>query len=350
MSPNIVTNSGNPVTSLISFPFKSPKRLANTKLLNRDEWLQVRQQGIGSSDAAAACGLNPYMSMLELWMIKTGRMQPEQAASLNTATAKAYAPLYWGNKLEPLIAEHYQNLTGSKVRRVNGVLQHPDADKSFMLANLDYSVVGSDEVQILECKSVGQWGVKQWQQGIPLYIIIQVQHQLAVTGKQAAHVCVLLCGHEAKLFKVERNEMVIASIIAAERSFWSYVQNDMPPMVDGSESAARSLAKLYPEHDPANSINFTDLPDIDALFDQLLHTGALIKQHQDDFNALKHRIQALMKNSYRAVFKHGSITWKKSKDSTVLDQTALLKDKPELLEQYQTIRQGSRRFMIYADQ
>ncbi|WP_218665777.1 YqaJ viral recombinase family protein, partial [Acinetobacter sp. Colony158] len=22
-----------------------------------------------------ACGLNPYMSMLELWMIKTGRMQ-----------------------------------------------------------------------------------------------------------------------------------------------------------------------------------------------------------------------------------------------------------------------------------
>jgi predicted phage-related endonuclease len=34
-----------------------------------------RKQGIGSSDAATACGLNPYMSMLELWMIKTGRMQ-----------------------------------------------------------------------------------------------------------------------------------------------------------------------------------------------------------------------------------------------------------------------------------
>jgi predicted phage-related endonuclease len=29
---------------------------------------------IDSSDATA-CGLNPYMSMLELWMIKTGRMQ-----------------------------------------------------------------------------------------------------------------------------------------------------------------------------------------------------------------------------------------------------------------------------------
>ena len=51
------------------------KRLANTKHMNYQQWLEVRKQGIGSSDAATACGLNPYMSMLELWMIKTGRMQ-----------------------------------------------------------------------------------------------------------------------------------------------------------------------------------------------------------------------------------------------------------------------------------
>jgi predicted phage-related endonuclease len=40
--------------------------------MNYQQWLEVRKQGIGSSDAATACGLNPYMSMLELWMIKTG--------------------------------------------------------------------------------------------------------------------------------------------------------------------------------------------------------------------------------------------------------------------------------------
>ena len=51
------------------------KRLANTKNMDYQEWLEVRNQGIGSSDAATACGLNPYMSMLELWMIKTGRVQ-----------------------------------------------------------------------------------------------------------------------------------------------------------------------------------------------------------------------------------------------------------------------------------
>src|SRR5690606_1298451 len=48
-------------------------RLISTKELPREDWLAVRKQGIGSSDAAAAVGLNPYKSQLELWLEKTGR-------------------------------------------------------------------------------------------------------------------------------------------------------------------------------------------------------------------------------------------------------------------------------------
>ena len=48
-------------------------RLVGTKELSRDDWLAVRKHGIGSSDAAAAVGLNPYKSQLELWLEKTGR-------------------------------------------------------------------------------------------------------------------------------------------------------------------------------------------------------------------------------------------------------------------------------------
>ena len=40
----------------------TPKRLVNTKDLSREDWLQVRRQGIGSSDAAAACGIHPCLS------------------------------------------------------------------------------------------------------------------------------------------------------------------------------------------------------------------------------------------------------------------------------------------------
>jgi putative phage-type endonuclease len=191
------------------------KRLVSTKDMAYQDWLEVRKQGIGSSDAATACGLNPYMSMLELWLIKTGR----QTQSIEDESS-GLAPLYWGKQLEPLVAEYYSMHTNSKVRRVNAVLQHPDPDKHFMLANLDYSVVGNEEVQILECKTAGEHGAKLWRDGVPLYVLCQVQHQLAVTGKHAAHVCVLLCGHETKIFKVTRSESVIEHIINAERYFW----------------------------------------------------------------------------------------------------------------------------------
>jgi putative phage-type endonuclease len=174
------------------------------------------------------------MSMLELWMIKTGRIQQNIEDE-----SEGHAPLYWGKQLEPLVAEYY-SMHNYKVRRVNAVLQHPDPDKHFMLANLDYSVVGDADVQILECKTAGEYGAKLWRDGVPLYVLCQVQHQLAVTGKQAAHICVLICGHETRIFKVTRSESVIQHIINAERYFWECVEKDTPPEADASESAAKA--------------------------------------------------------------------------------------------------------------
>lgn len=42
-------------------------RLASTVGLSREEWLTIRQQGIGSSDAAVAVGLSPYKSALSAY-------------------------------------------------------------------------------------------------------------------------------------------------------------------------------------------------------------------------------------------------------------------------------------------
>ena len=141
-------------------------RLVSTKDINRQQWLEVRKQGLGSSDAAAAVGLNPYQSQLELWLIKTGR---DADLPKPDATDES-SPMYWGNILEPIVAAHYTKHSGHKVRRINAVLQHPDKDKSWMLANLDYAVVGADDVQILECKTAGEFGSRLWREGVPEYV------------------------------------------------------------------------------------------------------------------------------------------------------------------------------------
>ena len=320
------------------------KRLVNTKSLSREEWLAVRKQGIGSSDAAAACGIHPYISMLELWMIKTERMESSIDQSI-----EGYSPLYWGNTLEPMVAKYYQEHTGNKVRRVNAILQHPDPDKAFMLANLDYAITGSDEVQILECKTAGEHGAKLWRDGVPLYVTCQVQHQLAVTGKQAAHICVLLCGHEAKIYKVERNERLIESIIEHERLFWQYVATDTPPTPDHSESAARALKLLYPKPKPSSKVDLRGDDSANKLFEQLLSYRASMENIEQRHDQVKHQLQTLIADNEVAVFSSGAISWKRSKDSIGLDSKAVIKAHPELLAQFSKTKRGSRRFVVLND-
>lgn len=339
-----VTSSALCTSSNSAKRTSSAKRLVETKNLAYQDWLDIRKQGIGSSDCAAACGLNPYMSMLELWMIKTGRIQQKIEDE-----SEGHAPLYWGKQLEPLVAEYYSMHTHYKVRRVNAVLQHPDPDKHFMLANLDYSVVGDAEVQILECKTAGEHGAKLWRDGVPLYVLCQVQHQLAVTGKKAAHICVLICGHETRIFKVTRSESVIQHIVNAERYFWECVEKDTPPDADASRSAAKAIQLLYPQHIPLSVEDLSLNEHANQLFNQLIQEKHQIEKHQNNFDETKHHIQMLMKDKERAVFNDGSVVWKKAKDSVVLNTQALLQHQPDVIQLYPLEKSGSRRFNIYTD-
>lgn len=146
--------------------------------------------------------------------------------------------MYWGAH----VAQAYQRKTNRRVRKVNAVLQHPTFP--FMLANIDREIIGSPEVQILECKTIGEFGSRLWRDGVPECVQLQVQHQLAVTGKAAPDVAVLLCGQQLEIRRIERNDEVIARLIVLEARFWEYVETDTPPPADGSPSADKALRQL----------------------------------------------------------------------------------------------------------
>ncbi len=317
-------------------------RFIKTKDLDRQDWLTARKQGIGASDASAAVGLNPYKSQLELWLEKTGRMS-EQAI---TQEQEDTSPMYWGTVLEEIVAKHYQKRTGHKVRRVNAILQHPE--HAFMLANLDREIVGSDQVQILECKTAGFFGAKYWSEGVPEYIQIQVQHQLAVTGKQSADVAVLVAGQEFRIYHLQRDDDLIHNLIQLEAEFWRYVEDDVPPPVDGSASSAMALQLLYPQ-DQGQTVDFKAIHELSDKFAELIQTRLQLEQTEAKEALLKQQLQQAMGEATKAEFATGSISWKRSKDSWQLDSKRLVKDQPQLLDQYGIAKAGSRRFIVNID-
>ena len=330
---------GNVATADKPIRPKPALKLVRTNELSRDDWLTVRKGGIGSSDAGAAVGMNPYKSPLELWMEKTGRDASLPKTDPNDETS----PMYWGTLLEPIVAAHYTKRTGNRVRRVNAVLQHPG--EPWMRANLDREIVGAPDVQILECKKAGMNGAKLWKEGVPEYVQLQVMHQLAVTGKRAADVAVLICGQELQVHRIKRDEPMIAQLIELERHFWRFVELDVAPPADGSDSADVALRALYP-HDNGQSLDLIHDLEMSAAFSDLLAVRQLLTTQTQLEAQLKQRIQQRMGEVTKAVFESGEVSWKRSKDGLGLDLEKLLKDQPDLQQRYPLVKPGSRRFLV----
>ncbi|MCG5539381.1 YqaJ viral recombinase family protein [Halorhodospira sp. 9622] len=314
-------------------------RLVETRDLDRQAWLAIRQGGIGGSDAAAAVGLHPYRSPLELWLDKTGRQ-----GETGSESADPKSPAWWGQLLEPTVADAYAQVTGRKVRRVNAILQHPE--HSWMIANLDREVVGDPQVQILEVKTTGPWEAKRWRDGVPEHVQLQVQHQLAVTGMQAADVAVLIGGQNLEIYRIDRDEAVIDRLIALEQAFWRLVEIDTPPPPDGSDSAGQALKALYPESQSGQTLDLQEDAELGRSFAELQRLRETIAEQRRREESLKQRIQAAMGEAEKAVFPTGTVTWKRSAPSKRVDTKALQADCPDLVAAYQQQVPGSRRFTI----
>lgn len=101
----------------------------------------------------------------------------------------------------------------------------------------------------------------------------------------------------------------------------------------------------HPE-DNGQTVNFSGRAGLAAAYLELKAVRQSISEKETREAQLKQMLQQAMGDATRAEFSHGFISWKKSKDSSVLDVETMLKDKPYLQVRYAKLKQGSRRFLI----
>ncbi len=304
----------------------------NVQNMSRAEWLAIRRKGIGGSDAAAICGVNPWRGPLSVYLSKIGEAPDSDA---NEA-------MEWGTELEDTIAQVFSRRTQQKIKRCNMVLQHAEHD--FMLANVDRFTLdeGEDDWGVLEVKNVGEYRREDWADGaVPEYYQIQGQHYLAVTGLNYVWFAPLIGGNKMQPVKVMRNERLIASLIKIERDFWHLVETRTPPPIDDSVEATKVLKALYPRSNNTSVVLDTALVDkLHALRDQRAEVDR-------ELRGLENQIRLQMADAEEAYIigsERPVITWKGGTVPTF--QEKLFKtEHPELALRY-TRETTTRRFLV----
>ncbi len=294
--------------------------LTSTENMSHDEWLRLRKQGIGGSDASVVCVISRYKSPMELWFDKTNQLPYQEAGEA----------AYWGTILEPLVVSEFTKRTGIEVSRQKQLLQ--SKEHPFMLANLDGLCEHPDYgTVIFEAKTASAYKAVEWEDAIPNEYMLQIQHYMAVTGYNGAYIAVLIGGNMFKWQFIERDKELISMLIQLESEFWSCVQSKTPPPLDGSEAAAKFLSERFPTSVPKSQITLPDITvnliaEYDAASEQI---KAVTEQKQKAENQLK---EMLGENEIGTV-DNKIVTWK-SISQERLNSRTLKSEHPTLFKKY----------------
>jgi putative phage-type endonuclease len=240
---------------------------------------------IGGSEAASACGLDPFRSRVMLWAEKTGRAERETSEAMR-----------WGTLLEPVIVDELRE----QGEEIIYPLPPEPVIRDFLTGHPDGYVVGGPMPLLLEVKTAGPWARHEWVDGqAPAAYIVQVQHYLHLTALDEALVAVLLAGQHLETRIVERDDALIAAMLDAEREFWGYLHTDTPPPPDGSDSATQAIRALHPEAVPGKVYRLTG-DEWQAFRDLRLWEEAKAKA-EDRCAELRQRVQLAMGDAEVAI-------------------------------------------------
>ena len=307
------------------------KSVISTKNLSHADWLRYRTMGIGGSDVSVIAGINPYKSVYQLWLEKTGQTEPAESENEYT---------HFGTVLEPVIRKEFMERTGFKVRQKHMLLK--SENYPFMLANLDGVINLNGEMCIFEAKTASAYKLDEWQSGIPPEYMLQVQHYMAVTDARKAYIASLIGGNHFLYKLIERDNEIISKIIAMEKCFWEVnVLGRIAPNIDGTRATTEYFNSKY------NSSNGLAVKLPEEIISECEEYSRLVDEIDkltSAKDAVCNRIKNVLKENETGFAGKYKISWKQVV-SAKFNTIKFKADNPELYSKYLTSSQY-RRFSL----
>lgn len=298
-----------------------PKKIADTKKISHEEWLELRKKSLGGTDSSVCVNMNPYKSLITLYADKKGLSKEKE-------TTEA---MRIGTDLEGYVAERFVEKSGKKVR--NDFFMYADDEYDILTANVDRRIVGENAG--LECKTMGGFNGYNLEAGeIPSHYYCQCMHYMMVMGFDRMYLAILVLQRDLYVFEIERDDDFIKAMREAEIAFWqNYVMQNKIPAPDGSDSSLETLRELYPEGVQGSEVTIFGL---DELVKDYRAFKALEKEYKEKSEELKARICAKLGDNEVGLGEKYGCSWK-NQSKTGLDQSKLKAEMPDIYERYSTV-------------
>jgi len=341
---------------------------------SQEEWLKLREGGIGGSDAGTIVGVNRYNSAFQLWSEKTHTV--ERSFTGNEATK-------WGHILEPIIAQAYAADTGKAIVEWPVLIWSGDEETSFMYANLDYVEVEPSEqfpagvvtvwkeltpppgiLDIVECKTTGvatMGNRKAWEKGkVPESYMVQGYHYVIVLqsiGINVDHVT-FLCfapGQDPTIIvrgmgkrpddHILWDDDTANDIKIAEEQFWDLVTFKIEPEIDGSDATEELLAARFPRHSEGKTFDGT--AEFALLIEEFTIAKDATKRATAHEKELRSKIVAALGDAESATYDGELLlTFRAGQDRKTFDAKRFETEMPEVYAQFVRETPGSRTLLI----
>ena len=241
----------------------------SAKIIQRSpEWIELRKTRIGGSDISAISGTNPFSSIHDLWMIKTGRRE-EDAPSM---------AMNHGIMLEPVALAKYN--MDSNTNFEPDVVFYEEWDVA--MASLDG--ISPDRKTTLEIKC--PFKPKSYEMAlfgiIPEYYLDQIQWQLMCSNAEKAVYFVFIDETQSQAIDVLPDVKRQLKLFKMAKEFWQMVLDDIEPKKGKGDYG---LASDEADNDKACRILRNRLQ-IKALEDENKEIEDSIKEKYKDTNML----------------------------------------------------------------
>lgn len=274
--------------SITSHPTTEAERVA---------WLAARARNINSTESAALFGISPYMSHLDLWLLKSGQ---SEKPFIETERTK------WGKRLEATVAEAFAEETSI------AVIPHDEYRETAgrIGASFDYL---AGPAALLECKNVDslifrrQWSEDGDNLNVPVWIEMQVQHQMLVADIDTAYIAVLVGGNRLVWTKREADPAIHAALRSKVAAFWRSVEAGERPAAKYPDDAG-TVALLYGSAKEGTFVNMAGRTEFEYACTEYKDAAEAEKAAKAIKETAKARILELIGDAERAAGDHFKVS------------------------------------------